>query len=90
MGLQSIAADCGVAASLSLEIDASAAVGIIQRQGLGKTRRVEVGDLWLQEKVRMKKLEIRKINARSNAADLGTKPLSADVIKSHMRRMGYY
>ena len=36
--------------------DASAALAIVKRKGLGKMRHIEVGHLWIQDKAAKKKL----------------------------------
>ena len=89
MGLKSFARDLGLELKLSVEIDASAAIGIIGRQGLGKTRHIDTNELWLQQKLKDKEIEISKIPGVTNTADLGTKVLSREVINSHLQRMGY-
>ena len=38
--------------------DASAAMGIIQRRGLGKTRHIDTGLLWIQQAGRRKEAEL--------------------------------
>ena len=43
LGLLSIAADLGIHLAGEVWADASAALGIIKRKGLGKTRRVDIG-----------------------------------------------
>ena len=90
LGLQSIAKDFNMDASIDLEMDASAAIGILERRGLGKMRHLDVAELWLQEQVRRKRIRLVKIPGLHNAADLGTKPLSAEHIEKHMRRIGVY
>ena len=49
LGLRSLAQDMEIDVKIGLELDASAAIGILERQGLGKVRRVQTNDLWLQE-----------------------------------------
>ena len=49
LGLVSIARDLGLNWTLHLETDASAAVGICRRRGLGKTMHLATSDLWVQE-----------------------------------------
>ena len=53
MGLKAIAEDLGVsyAGPMQINADASAAIAIASRLGLGKVRHIEVTQLWLQEKV---------------------------------------
>ena len=55
--------------------DASAALGIINRKGLGKTRHVEIGLLWSQQTAAERRLRLAKILGRFNLADLFAKPV---------------
>ena len=41
--------------------DASAALGIIHRKGLGRTRHIDTGLLWIQQTAAEKRLEYSKI-----------------------------
>ena len=43
--------ELGVEVDLRLMTDASAALGIATRRGLGNVRHIEVSKLWIQEKV---------------------------------------
>ena len=49
IGLTSLARDLGLALKVRLHIDAAAALGIIERRGVGRVRHLDVGTLWLQE-----------------------------------------
>ena len=51
LGLMSLLQDFGVAVSATVHTDASAAIGIVRRAGLGKLRHLNVRYLWLQDKV---------------------------------------
>ena len=85
MGLRSIAADMGIKASMRLEVDASAAVGVVQRKGLGKLRHIDVNELWLQDQVEKGMITIRKIPGACKTADVGTKPLSQERFSRNTR-----
>ncbi len=41
-------------------VDATAAIGVAQRVGLGKLRHLETQSLWLQEAVRAKRIGLSK------------------------------
>ena len=56
-----------------LYVDASAAIGVAQRNGLGKIRHLDTQSLWLQEAVRKKRLGLLKVKGTENPADLMTK-----------------
>ena len=75
-GVRSILRDYGLDASIGLESDASAAVGITGRLGLGRVRHLAVSDLWIQQKVRNQELSIAKIAGAHNPADLLTKAMA--------------
>jgi len=89
LGQQALYEDLGVKVGLRLWTDSSAAVGICSRQGLGKLRHVDTKTLWLQQAVRVGRLEVRKVPGVSNPADLLTKhSLSKDRILELIRLIG--
>ena len=51
LGLTGMLRDMGIALSISLATDSAAARGISSRRGLGKVRRIELSELWLQDQV---------------------------------------
>ena len=54
-------------------VDATAAIEVAQRVGLGKLRHLETQSLWLQEAVRDKRVGLSKVHGSVNPADLMTK-----------------
>ena len=75
--------------SVKLEIksDATAAIGICRRQGLGRIRHLAVADLWCQQIIKNKGATISKWPGPQNPADLFTKHLSRNEIIGHLGRM---
>ncbi len=73
LGYQALLKDLGVVAPLRVWTDSSAAVGICTRQGLGKMRHLDTHTLWIQQAVRTRRLELRKVDGEENPADLLTK-----------------
>ena len=71
-----------------IRIDSSAAIGVLQRKGIGKIRHLDVADLWLQTAIRNKKMTVEKIEGSANDVDLLSKPLTSNGIQSIMERMG--
>ena len=67
--------------------DATAAIGICRRQGLGRIRHLAVADLWCQQIIRDKGATISKWPGPQNPADLFTKHLSRNEIIGHLGRM---
>ena len=54
-------------------VDASAAVGIACRRGLGKVRHIELDQLWLQSQVARGRVRVYKVPGEENIADSLTK-----------------
>ena len=73
LGYQSLLKDLGLDVPLRLWTDSSAAIGICSRQGLGKLRHIDTHTLWVQQAVRSRRLDIKKVLGEENPADLLTK-----------------
>ena len=73
LGYQALLRDFGVSASLRVWTDSSAAIGICNRQGLGKLRHLDTHTLWIQQAVRLGRVDLRKVAGEVNPADLFTK-----------------
>jgi hypothetical protein len=87
LGLQSLAADLGIALKVQIHADSSAAIGICKRSGIGKVRHLAVGQLWIQEKVRSGEIALMKVLGTENPADLLTKHLARDLIDQHLSKL---
>ena len=85
LGIQSVLRDFEINVKLTLKSDASAAIAIASRRGLGKVRHIEVCQLWLQEKVRSGEVKVVKVGTDENVADSLTKYVSSEILKKHMR-----
>ncbi len=77
LNVQRLAATLGDQLTLELKTDASAARGVILRQGVGKVIHLQVKQLWLQENVAAGELTIVKIPRVENCADALTHPWGA-------------
>ena len=88
IGLQSVAGDLGAKWSIMLRSDATAAIGMCRRRGLGKVRHLAVADLWIQDKVKNQELSIEKVLGLDNPADLLTKYLDSPAQDKHVLRIG--
>ena len=73
LGYQALLHDLGVDIPLRVWTDSSAAIGICTRQGLGKLRHIDTHTLWVQQAVRTKRIDLRKVAGDVNPADLLTK-----------------
>ena len=87
IGLQSVAVDLGCKWTIVLRSDATAAIGMCRRRGLGKVRHLAVADLWIQDKVKSQELSIEKVPGKENPADLLTKYLDAPAQDGHISRI---
>eukprot|EP00972_Heterocapsa_arctica_P011478 1682747-Heterocapsa_arctica.AAC.1 len=67
----------------------SAALPLNQREGLGKARRIDVQELWVQAAVRQKRLAMDGVPSEHKPADPFAKGLSADRMMYLMSVMGY-
>ena len=85
LGTQSIFADFRVSTDIELKSDASAAIGIAMRKGLGKVRHIEVNQLWLQEKVSEGLIKVTKVNGNVNLADHLTKHVEANKMQEYCK-----
>ena len=70
LGIQSICRDLGYNYGLRIHSDATAAIGIARRRGMGKVRHLDCTDLWVQEVVRSCRVELLKISGAENPADV--------------------
>ena len=88
LGMMTLMGDLGVPTSVTVHTDASAAIGIVRRAGLGKLRHLNVRYLWLQDQVKQEAIGLQKVAGADNPADLVTKHLNAEAMRKHMARLG--
>ena len=87
LGLQSLAKDLGFHLKVNILTDATAAIGICRRRGLGKIRHLHVSDLWVQDRLKTGDFTLTKVAGADNPADLLTKHVSKDQMLKHMEAM---
>ena len=88
LGTLALARDLGITIGAKIQTDASATLGIVARQGLGKLRHIGVQYLWIQERVKTGAFALGKVNGAENPADLMTKHLAARDLEKHMAEIG--
>ena len=86
-GIMAMLDDYGVKVKGKIWGDAQAALGIIHRKGLGKTRHIQTGFLWVQQISVEKRLTFGEVLGKVNPADLFTKYLDQSNIEQHVARM---
>ena len=85
LGMVTLLEDLGVKdATVSIDIDATAAMGIAQRVGFNKVRHVEVEIAGIQEQQARKLLPLRKIPRPENPSDLCTKNVPAALVEQYL------
>jgi hypothetical protein len=89
LGAMSLAADFGVTMGGQVHGDSTAAIGIVNRTGVGKLRHIRVQYLWLQGKVRSGELTVKKVLGTENMADLFTKNVPEATMDKHIDSMGF-
>ena len=89
LGLISLSSDLGLSFKVRMHIDAAAALGIIERRGVGRVRHLDVGTLWLQEQQLRNVIELRKVAGLENPSDLLTKHLTQEGIEHYSSLIGY-
>ena len=88
IGLRSIAADLGITLPLTLKTDATAAMGMARRLGIGKIRHLDTALLWVQQAVRSGEVDLQKVAGAENPGDAFTKYLPGRDLNTHMDRLG--
>ena len=90
LGMQSVFADFGMYNTrLALCSDATAAIGIVDREGLGRVRHLATADLWVQQRVRNGELSVSKWPGKDNVADIGTKGMDSPNLTKHLSTLGF-
>jgi hypothetical protein len=84
LGFKSIIQDMDRQFGAILYSVASAALGVIQRQGLGKLRHIDCSYLFVQALNAEKVVQFAKVAGQENPSDIGTKGLSAELINRHI------
>jgi hypothetical protein len=87
LGLITLCKDLGAEVGAKLNLDATAAKGILERQGISKVRHIDVAVLWLQQQVAKKIIPLVKVDGSINCADLLTKHLTVAVQERHVKTM---
>ena len=67
--------------------DAKAALGIIEREGVGRVRHIDVGILWLQQRWLQEQVTFHKVAGAENTSDMMTKGLGRKKADQFIRDM---
>ena len=86
--MQALLKGYGVDVEIELRSDASAAIGMVQRQGLGRVRHLATSDLWIQQRCKRGDLKVEKWPGKDNPSDALTKGVEHPVISMLFRKIG--
>lgn len=87
IGLASLHMDLGMRVRCTAVGDASAALAIVARKGVGRIRHLDTPFLWIQDQAAQGKVKYDKIDGERNGADLFTKSLPWNDIEKHVAKM---
>ena len=88
LGLRALLCDLGLSFMCRVKSDATAAIGMVGRMGLGKVRHLAVSDLWLQDKSRSGEIRFEKVPGKLNPSDALTKAVDHETMDKHLIKMG--
>ena len=88
-GIRSLALDWNLDYKLAVNTDATAAIGIASRRGLGRVKHVDTIFLWIQERIDQLKIAVHKKHTSDMLADMLTKFLTNREIVKHLTGMGF-
>ena len=89
-GLIAIFADFGIKLKGIVLTDASAALGMAHREGLGSTNHIEAQYMCIQEDTSRKNLKINKVGMHDNLANILTKHLPSECLARRLEVMSFY
>ena len=88
LGAKSVVIDFGEnVAQCVLVTDSSSAKSIMERRGAGRIRHLHCLMLWLQERVDSREIYIEKRKGEDNTADIGTKAVTAPVLRKRLKTL---
>jgi hypothetical protein len=88
LGLVAMSEDFGGKIDAFLYADASAAIGVANREGLGRIRHLDTQSLWVQRVLRQRRLGLGKVLGTEDPTDFITKHVDSKLLGDHVRCMG--
>ena len=65
LGMKAMMEDVGMHTNVKVITEATAAIGIARRTGLGPVRHIETNTLWVQEEVYRKEIQVEKVGGQT-------------------------
>ena len=88
LGMVAMAEDVGQQYTVRMHADASAALGVIHRKGIGKYRHLHTGSLQIQEQQLRFTVTFAKVKGSNKPPDLFAKYLSTECIDGYCELIG--
>ena len=88
LGIAALMKDMGRDMYGEVYSDSSAALGIAQRQGIGKLRHIRTQALWVQEVRAEGRLGYKKVLGSRNPSDALTKYMASPLLEQHLKTVG--
>ena len=88
LGLRSLSHDMGIELGAEINVDSSAAMGIVQRAGIGRVRHLHIQSLWVQECRSSGRLSYRKVLGSLNPSDVLAQHVQSELLGAHMKTLG--
>ena len=89
IGTVYLADDLGIKLRVRLHVDAAAALGILERQEVGRVRHLDTVVPWLQKRQLRLVVELTKVLGTSNPIDLMTKHLGQESLNQYAEVLQY-
>ena len=89
LGDYPLCADLNVKVVTQCLLDATTAISIGSRRGLGNVKHIDTVFLWVQEVVGSNRVKLGKRHTSEMLADMLTKAVPADILNKHMTSMGF-
>ena len=87
LGIQSLCRDMGWHLPIRIWSDATAAIGIARRKGLGKIKHLDVTDLWIQDQIRGGNISPDKVLGTENPSDVLTKYVDRATMQKALKKV---
>ena len=76
--------------AIDMHTDATTAIGIARRRGMGKIRHLDVTDSWIPEKFKSKFAYLHRVLGTENPADLVTKYTDRAILNMALAKMNMH
>ena len=88
LGLTAMASDFGMEIRSNIHVDATAAIGIAERKGLGKVRHLDTQALWIQDAAGRTRVTVQTVDGERGPADPMTKAMGGQADDRLMGKPG--